>query len=68
MTIQNKRIFASVLFVLISYACIAQGSGVPPPPGPPPPPGLPVDEYVPILFIMAFYYGIKNLLKFKEQL
>jgi len=68
MTIQNKRIFASILFVLISYVCIAQGSGEPPPPAPPPPPGLPIDGYLPILFVVAFYYGIRSLLKRKEQL
>ena len=40
MIIQNKRIIASILFVLISFVCAAQAL---PPPGPPPPVGLPID-------------------------
>jgi hypothetical protein len=43
MGLQNKKILASILFVLISFVSIAQGS-VPPPPMPPPPPGLPIDD------------------------
>ncbi len=60
MTIQNKRIIASILFVLISFVCAAQT--LPPPPGPPPPPGFPIDGGV--LFGMAFalFYGVKKLL------
>jgi len=61
MTMQNKRIFASILFVLISSVCVAQ---VMPPPGPPlpPPPGLPIDGA--LLYGMAFalFYGVKKLL------
>ena len=41
MKIQNKKMVASILFVLISFVCIAQNT--PPPPLPPPPPGLPID-------------------------
>ena len=64
MTIQNKRIFASILFVLISFVCVAQGipGPPPPPPGPPPPVGLPIDGG--LLYGMAFalFYGVKKLL------
>lgn len=60
MTIQNKRIFASILFVLISVVCVAQGLPTPPPPGPPPP-GLPIDGGVLFGLAFAFFYGIKKL-------
>jgi hypothetical protein len=63
MRIQKKKFFASILFVLISFVCVAQGSHIPPPPSPPPPPGLPIDGAIPILLIAAMYYGIKNKLK-----
>ena len=43
MNIQNKRIIASILFVLISFVCVAQAIPEPPVPGPPPPPGFPID-------------------------
>ena len=62
MRIQNKNILASILFVLISFVCVAQGSN-PPPPLPPPPPGLPIDGLTPFVLIAAIYYGIKKHLK-----
>ncbi|GGD17880.1 PID-CTERM protein-sorting domain-containing protein [Hyunsoonleella pacifica] len=62
MMIQTKRILASILFVLISVVCVAQGSG-PPPPGPPPPVGLPIDGGVLVGVLVALFYGGKKLLK-----
>lgn len=62
MTIQNKRIFASILFVLISFVCSAQGGGMPPPPGPPPI-GLPIDGGVIMGACFAVFYGARKLLK-----
>ena len=62
MRIQNKKIIASILFVLISFVCVAQGSG-PPPPSPPPPVGLPVDGGILVLLGLGLVYGIKKLLK-----
>ncbi len=61
MTIQNKRIFASILFVLISFVCMAQT----PPPGPPPPvpPGLPIDGGLLMGVCFALIYGAKKLLR-----
>lgn len=62
MTIQNRRIFASILFVLISFVCVAQ-DGSPPPPGPPvPPPGFPVDGGVILGAVFALCYGAKKVL------
>ena len=67
MTIQNKRIFASILFVLISFVCMAQGIGDnPPPPRPPPPPGLPLDSGLLFLFLGALFYGIKKSISAKN--
>jgi len=57
MRIQNKKIFASILFVLISFVCKAQ------PDFPPPPPGLPIDGALPILILAGLIYGIRNKLK-----
>ncbi|MEN3323739.1 hypothetical protein VP395_08370 [Mariniflexile soesokkakense] len=64
MIIQNKRIIASILFVLISFVCVAQGG--PPPPGPPPPVGLPIDGGVLMGVCVGLFYGAKKLL-FKKN-
>jgi hypothetical protein len=66
MRIQNKKILASILFVLISFVCVAQGSQ-PPPPMPPPPPGLPIDDALPVLFLMALFFGIVKKLKLVKR-
>ncbi len=67
MNIQNKRIFASILFVLISFVCVAQV--VPPEPPPPgtPPVGLPIDGGVLLGVFIAMFYGAKNLLRQKQD-
>ncbi len=63
MRIQNKRKFASILFVLISFVCTAQLGGDPPPPMPPPPPGTPVDGAVVFVLVLGILYGIKKKLE-----
>jgi len=61
---QNKRIIASILFVLISFVCAAQM----PPPGPPaPPPGLPIDGGVLMAMFVGLFYGAKKLLFSKNK-
>ncbi len=63
--IQNKKTFASFLFVLISFVCSAQ---TPPPPQPPPSPvGLPIDTNILILVILGFLYGIYKIYKFRKK-
>ena len=62
MRIQNKTIRASILFVLISFVCAAQG-GDPPPPMPPPPPGLPIDGFTTLALIVGAYLGIKKTIQ-----
>ena len=63
MKIQNKRLFASILFVLISFVCMAQK--IPPPPTPPPPPGLPIDGGVLLGVGFAIFYGVRKTLNNK---
>jgi len=63
MKIQNKRLFASILFVLISFVCMAQD---PPFPGPPPdPPGFPIDGGILMGVCVALFYGVKKILSNK---
>lgn len=58
MRIQNKKIIASILFLVVSFVSNAQGEGMPPPPAPPPPPGLPIDGAIFVLFAIALALGI----------
>ncbi len=61
MIIQYKKIFASILFVLISFVCVAQAT--PPPPAPPPPPGLSIDWGVLLVLALGLFYGVSKLIK-----
>ncbi len=54
MRIQNKKILASILFVLISFVCMSQG--------PPPPVNLPIDGGVLVGLVVALVYGANKLL------
>ena len=67
MRIQNKQFIASILFVLISFVCEAQGGVNPPPPMPPPPSGLPIDTSFYILFIAALAFGIIRKIKLAKK-
>lgn len=65
MKIQSKKIVASILFVLISFVCVAQSA--PPPPMPPPPPGLPIDGGLTFLLVLGLFFGVKSILKSSKQ-
>jgi hypothetical protein len=68
---QSKNILASFLFLIIGLVSMAQGpSGMPtpPPPGPPPPPGLPIDDGIIPLFVIALIYGVYKLNKIRKEL
>ncbi|TNJ47129.1 hypothetical protein KFZ70_04975 [Tamlana fucoidanivorans] len=60
---QNKRIFASVLFVLVGSLCFSQGL---PPPSPPPAPGFPIDGGIFCSIAMALIYGAKSIISRKK--
>jgi hypothetical protein len=67
MNTQNKKILASILFILISFLCMAQKAPPPPPPTlqTPPPPGLPIDGGILLGACFAVFYGAKKLLNNK---
>ncbi|WP_338732326.1 hypothetical protein [Mangrovimonas cancribranchiae] len=60
MKLQNKKIIASILFLLISFVCVAQQVNAPEPNSnrPPPPPGVPIDSGVYIVAGLALAYGV----------
>ena len=62
MKIQNKILLASILFVLISFVCAAQG-GNSPPPMPPPPPVLPIDEFTNLALVVGAFFEIKKTIQ-----
>ncbi len=73
MTIQNKRILASILFVLISFVCVAQVVETPPTPtstssssNGPGLPGFPIDGGVLVGAFVALAYGASKKLKNKK--
>ena len=58
---QNKKTFASILFISVSLIAMPQSRELPPPgPSmtPPPPPGFPIDSGIFVLFLLALVYGI----------
>ena len=63
---QNKNMLASVLVFFVAFASMAQGA-TPPPPIPPPPPGLPIDNGVLILFVLAIGLGIYKSFTFSKK-
>ena len=67
MKMQNRKYLASILFVLISFVCNAQPDGSPPPPSPPPPPGFPIDDFLPVLLVIALIFGVVKRLKFTRR-
>jgi len=58
--------FASILFVLISFVCLAQND-VPTPPAPPPPPGTPIDGGILICIVLGLIYGVSKILRNSRQ-
>lgn len=63
---QNKNMFASILTIFTCLVSVAQGA-TPPPPAAPEPPGLPIDEGIVILFVLALSYGVYKALKFSKK-
>ena len=65
MRILNKQTLASILFLLMSFVCVA--GPMPPPPGPPPPPGLPIDGFLIYGVVIALIFGVKKILSFNRN-
>lgn len=68
----NKNIPTAILLMLISMTANAQsslggGSGPPAPQGGTIPPGLPIDDGLIILFVVAFVYGVYIILKHSKK-
>lgn len=63
MTILNKNFFISILLILIGLAGFAQNEPPVPQAKGPPAPGLPIDNGIIILFVVALIYGIYIIIK-----
>lgn len=64
-TIANKLIFVTIYLLGVT---IAFATPKPPPPNykkPPSPPGLPIDENISVLVIMAILFGIYIIYKYQ---
>lgn len=64
MRLRTKMTLTSTVLLLVGFMSFAQDT--PPPPMPPPPPGLPIDEPVIILVVVAICYGIFSALKLSK--
>ena len=53
-----------MLLMCLTQVSFLFGQDFPPPPVPPPPPGLPIDDYIPIMVLLALAIGICYFLKF----
>jgi hypothetical protein len=64
MKIIANKFFITLVYLLVSFVAFA-GPNPPAPTHkkPPPPPGLPIDENIIILFLIAFLFGIYILYK-----
>ncbi|WP_194766360.1 hypothetical protein [Tamlana sp. I1] len=67
MTIPKTKILTTILFLLIGFACLAQGVSPPPPAGPVVPGLVPIDGGVLAGILVALGYGAKKLLFQKEK-
>ena len=74
MKVYNKKILASILFVLISTDCISQDvpcPGCPPDDplccetGPPGPPGdvVPIDGFTIVTLVVGAFYGVRKVIQ-----
>ena len=58
---------AAILVLCLTQTDLLFGQDFPPPPIPPPPPGLPIDDYIPYLVLLALLIGVVYFLKFKNS-
>lgn len=55
-----------MLLLCFAQSLTAFSQVVPPPPAPPPPPGLPIDDYLPFMILLALAIGVFYFLKIKN--
>lgn len=73
MTLENKKFIIATFGFLVSVVSVSGQEKMPPPPpqmqpfSGPPPPGLPIDNGLIILFIVALVFGIYKILKYKKD-
>lgn len=58
---------AAILVLCLTQASVLFGQDFPPPPAPPPGPGLPIDDYVPYMILLALVIGVIYFLKAKNS-
>ena len=58
MKITKKIILTVLMFLYGELDMFCKTDDPPPPPAPPPPPGLPIDENIYMLLIVALFLGI----------
>jgi hypothetical protein len=58
---------AAILVLCLTQTSVLFGQDFPPPPVPPPPPGLPIDDYVPYMILLALVIGVIYFLKAKNS-
>lgn len=56
-----------MLLLCFAQSLTAFSQVVPPPPAPPPPPGLPIDDYLPLMILLALAIGVFYFLKIKDS-
>lgn len=57
---------AVILVLCLTQTDVMFGQDFPPPPVPPPPPGLPIDDYLPYMIMLALAIGVFYFLKIKN--
>ena len=72
MTKPKKKILTTIFLMFLGIVGYAQdngggGEGPPPPQGGPGPPGLPIDNGLIVLFVIALIYGIYILVKYTKK-
>lgn len=63
MKVYNKKILASILFVIIGTVCLAQVVNPPPPEIQDTPPGLPIDGLTAVFAVIGAVYGIRKVIQ-----
>ena len=63
MKVYNKKILASILFVIVGTVCLAQVDNPPPPEIQDTPPGLPIDGLTTLFVAIGAFYGVRKVIQ-----